>query len=210
MFAGLLALAGIARADSLPKDSPFVPPAGTAAAAPAADAGYAFTGMTQLGRDTLLGFARLSDKRSVWVPLGKTVGDLTAVAYDAKTDTATIQVDGKVLTLTMRHGSVASAGAAAAPAPAPAAPALQSEPVAIVPAPPPASTVPAPASSTPPAPPPPLTTADKETEARMLVTDLLEIGLQQRLAYEEAQRRANEREATGKAPPADAVTTPVR
>jgi hypothetical protein len=38
--------------------------------------------------------------------------------------------------------------------------------------------------------PPPSTPAEAEREARMLVSDLLEIGMQQRKAYEEAQRKA--------------------
>ena len=45
----------------------------------------------------------------------------------------------------------------------------------------------------------------QETEARMLVSDLLEIGMAQRKAYEDAQRRA----ATGEnAPPAAAAGAP--
>jgi len=39
-------------------------------------------------------------------------------------------------------------------------------------------------------PPPANSQEEKETEARMLVTDLLEIGQEQRRAYEAAQREA--------------------
>jgi hypothetical protein len=43
---------------------------------------------------------------------------------------------------------------------------------------------------TPQPPPAPGSIAQQETEARMLVSDLLEIGIQQRKAYEDAQKKA--------------------
>jgi hypothetical protein len=49
------------------------------------------------------------------------------------------------------------------------------------------------ASNAPAAPPTPAEIQTRqETEARMLVSDLLEIGMAQRRAYEEAQRKASE------------------
>lgn len=195
VFSVLAAVAGFARGQSLPKDSPFLPAAGTAAAGQATAPSYQFVGMTVVGKDTLLGITRQSDKRSVWIPVGKTVADITAVTFNPQTDTAVIRTDGQVLTLTMRHSTVA-AGAATPP------PAFASVPIAVAPP----ATPDTPAAA--PAPAPPATQEEKETEARMLVTDLLEIGQRQRQAYEEAQRQAAARAASGKAPPADAVVTP--
>jgi hypothetical protein len=49
----------------------------------------------------------------------------------------------------------------------------------------------------------------QETEARMLVSDLLEIGMAQRRAYEEAQRKAADGTAqTANAQPAPGTSTP--
>jgi hypothetical protein len=81
------------------------------------------------------------------------------------------------------------AGAAAIPVPAQAAP------------------MPAPAPSGPMT---PEVQARQETEARMLVSDLLEIGMAQRRAYEEAQRKSSENTPGGPTPgepPAQPTTT---
>lgn len=61
-----------------------------------------------------------------------------------------------------------------------------------------------PATPKPEAPATPESQVKAETEARMLVSDLLEIGMAQRKAYEEAQKRAAEGNAT---PPANSATT---
>ena len=58
------------------------------------------------------------------------------------------------------------------------------------PAPSTAGPTPGPTQGTPQPPPAPGSVAQQETEARMLVSDLLEIGMQQRKAYEEAQKKA--------------------
>jgi len=57
-------------------------------------------------------------------------------------------------------------------------------------------------------PPTPETQAKQETEARMLVSDLLEIGMAQRRAYEEAQRKAAEAGGGNSAAPTPAAPTP--
>jgi hypothetical protein len=173
-------LAGGFLAGASPKESPFLPAPGSTAAKPATADEYELAGMSVVGKETLLSVIRQSDQRSVWIPVGKTVSEITAVSYDPKSDTAVIRVDGKDLTVTMRKSAVVSGPAARAPVAATVAP------------------LPAPAA--PAAPAKPMTAnEEKETEARMLVTDLLEIGQQQRKAYEEAQRQAA---GQGKAKPA--------
>ena len=66
---------------------------------------YDLAGMTVVGPNTLLSISRRSDRRSVWVPLGKTVGEVTAVSYDPLTDRAVIEVEGRTLNIRMRDGS---------------------------------------------------------------------------------------------------------
>jgi hypothetical protein len=170
LISALSAAAG-AGAQESGKASPFLPPASGATPSKGSQSTYELAGMSVAGKATLLSITRVRDKRSFWVPVGQTVGEITAVSYDPKTDEATIRADGQLLTISMRKSAVVSAPAARQPAPtAPFRPATL-PPVAI--------------------PPPPANSQEeKETEARMLVTDLLEIGQEQRRAYEEAQRQA--------------------
>ena len=185
IFAGLVAtvLAATLRAQALPKESPFAPAAGASPLldVKSAPSSYEFVGMTAIGNVTLLSINRLADKRSVWVPLGKTVYQITAISYDPRTESAVIRVDSQTLTLPMRKAAILPVGSAPLPPVA-----------AAMPEPAPAPTGPLPPPGTPP---PPMTDAEKADEARMLVSDLLEIGLRQRKAYEEAQRQANARAA---------------
>ena len=152
------------------KGSPFLPPASGSAPAKGQTT-YELAGMSVAGKATLLSITRVRDKRSFWVPVGQTVGEITAVSYDPKTDEATIRADGQLLTISMRKSAVVSAPVSRQPAPTP-----PFRPATL-----PAVAIP---------PPPANSQEEKETEARMLVTDLLEIGQEQRRAYEEAQRQA--------------------
>jgi len=191
----LIAPAAATRAQSLLKESPFNPAPGPNAAfvQPTAPGTYEFVGMTVVGNVTLLSINRVSDKHSFWVPLGKTVNQITAMSYDPRSETAVVRAENQTLTLKMRKAMIAPAGAAPAfastlpPAQAPAMPSTEVEP----PPPPPPNA----------GPPPAMTDEDKANEARMLVSDLLEIGQRQRQAYEEAQRQANAR-ARATPPPA--------
>ena len=175
-------------AQSAPKDSPFLPPANAAPAATNVNAPYSLTGMTVVGKNTLVGIMRTSDKRSFWIQVGKTVGDLTAISYDASKDQAVIRANGKLQTLTMKKSAVVSGPPVTSVIPQPVTAAG------------PAAAVTQPPVDVPTA--PMSVQEEKEMEARMLVTDLLEIGQRQRKAYEEAQRQAAARKA-GQATPAD-------
>jgi hypothetical protein len=178
IFAALIpaiAIAADVGAQTPITESPFLPPATAAATAKGATP-YELAGMSVAGKATLLSIVRVRDKRSFWVPVGQTVGEITAVSYDPQTDQATIRAEGQLLTLSMRKSVVVSAPVSRQPIPAPAAP--------FRPATLPAVSIP---------PPPATEQEEKETEARMLVTDLLEIGQEQRRAYEEAQRQAAEK-----------------
>lgn len=173
----LSASSALFAAESAKTESPFLPPAGAPAPAAKEATNYSFAGMTVLNGETLLSITREADKRSTWIPVGKTVGDITAVGYDPKKDEAIIRVDGRELTLPIRKSVVVAApvnrppvNATVLPAPSAAtAPAAEPEPIKM----------------------PPLNQQEeREMEARMFVSDLLEIGQQQRRAYEAAQREA--------------------
>lgn len=195
LFSALCAPAAslAAEASSLPEQSPFLPP--PAAAAPAAGeaaAGYQLSGMTVVGKDTLLSITRESDKRSTWIVVGQTLGEVTAVSYDPAKDQAVIRTGGKEHTLTMRRSAVVAA--AVSPLIPPNAAAV----LASIQASPTPAAEPAPVTM------PPLSLQEeKEMEARMLVTDLLEIGQRQRKAYAEAQRQAALKAAEAARPTAD-------
>ena len=86
--------------------SPFMRPAPNAAESSSTESDYDLAGMTVVGKDTLLSIVRRSDQRSFWVPVGKTVGEVTAVSYNADADNALIRVRGQLITIGMRNGAV--------------------------------------------------------------------------------------------------------
>jgi hypothetical protein len=206
-IATILGLASIsAAADSQIPRNPFEPQGAAAGPAAAANETIEFAGVSQMGKTTHLIFHDKAAKKNRWVSLGETVEGISVVRYDDRLEQAVVKINGTEKTLPLRKGkgpvnspvamnSLPSAAGFAAPS-APPAPA----PAASVPATATAAVDPAAnqAASKPPAPATPETQAKQETEARMLVSDLLEIGMAQRRAYEEAQRRA----AEGKTPPA--------
>jgi hypothetical protein len=191
---------------TLPKNSPFMPPAGAAGPSAAASETIEFTGMSSVGQRIDLIFHDKSTKKNHWIGIGETKEGIAVLNYDSPREQAVIKLNGVEKILIMRKG----AGAAntlnqsvAAPNPAlnlnlppPSSQALWQK----IQQPPPSSTVPkveapaAPANQETPTTPPAI--AKQETEARMLVSDLLEIGMAQRKAYEEAQRKASEGNAT--------------
>lgn len=69
---------------------------------------YNLAGISSLGNNTLLSVVRQSDKRSVWVPVGKTVSEITAVSYDPESDQAVIRVHGHLLSIAMHDAGAPS------------------------------------------------------------------------------------------------------
>jgi hypothetical protein len=188
VLACALILGSTVLGQTAPKNSPFLPPPDAAAPAGKAATTYELTGMSVAGKATLLSITRVRDKRSTWVAVGQTNGEITAVSFDPNTDQATIRADGQLLTLSMKKSAtVVNAPNAIFQSPFPASAPASTRPTPVV--------TPLPAT----------TQEEKETEARMLVTDLLEIGQAQRRAYEEAQRQAaakGQKPATPQAKPA--------
>jgi hypothetical protein len=162
--------AGGAMGQDMPRSSPFLPPADSAAGTPAASK-YQLGGMMTKGPDLMVSITRMSDRQSFWIPVGGTVGEITVLSCNSDRDEAIIRASGEQITLTLRK-SVVPGGSGLASA-------------GIVTA---AGSTPVP---TPPLPPPSGPPEVQEREARMLVTDLLDIGQQHRKAYEEAKRKAD-------------------
>lgn len=187
-----------------PKKSPFMPPATAAGPVSSTSENVEFAGVSTIGQRTDLIFHDKSVKKNRWVGIGETVEGISVVSYDPRRDEAVVKVNGVQKTLALRKPSApvntpASAPVATFPAVVGVA-AANAEPIQInptmaaIPTPAPATpvnAVPA-APSGPAAPATPEQIAKQETDARMLVSDLLEIGMAQRRAYEEAQRRANQ------------------
>ena len=188
VFRSTLILLGFATAASapaqtaLPKDSPFMPAAGSAPAVATAGDIHELAGISSTGKSTMVCIYDNQAKRSRWIAVNATVDGIKVLSFDAAKDEATIKVGEQQKTLRMRKASVggsinsnpgANAAAFATPAP----------------------TV---TQGTPQPPPAPGSVAQQETEARMLVSDLLEIGIQQRKAYEEAQKKAEQEKAAKK------------
>ncbi len=167
----------------LPANSPFLP-AG-AAAVPALAGGLEFIAVLGDGSKTSIDLYDPQTKKSRWIPVRGEVDGIAVLAYDAARNEAVIRTGGteKRLTLRKESGVVAAAVSVATP-PVNAA----SLGAAVTPQNKPATPTTAPAVT------------KEQAEARMLVSDLLEIGAAQRKAYEDAQKKAAE--------PANAVAKP--
>jgi hypothetical protein len=207
-----------AQSMALPKNSPFMPPAGAAGPTAAASETIEFAGVSSVGKRTDLIFHDKSTKKSHWVGIGETKEGIAVLTYDNRREQAVIKLNGVEKILTLRKGG-APTGAGAGPMPAPAgfhaaAPAPIASPVVFGPpttapvAPPAAVENPVSLAAKPAAPSIPETQLKQETEARMLVSDLLEIGMAQRRAYEEAQRKASDGTAPPPASPTPAPASP--
>jgi hypothetical protein len=216
----LLPLLTLASALTLPSAgqnaaSPFMPPEAANATMVSSGETIEFAGVI-VGRKTDLIFYDKTLKKSRWVSLGETSEGIQAIRYDAERGTAEVRINGVAKTLPLRKSNVTAAAINPANPIAPVAPAHTgfnvapttsavgaSQPTpdvlaiqnpaanAAV-----AASQPGAATITPPATPAEQTIAKQEADARNLVSDLLEIGMAQRKAYEEAQRRQQQGDAS--------------
>jgi hypothetical protein len=205
-----VALASAAEQPSgLPRTSPFVPAGTAGAAVEAASETIEFAGVTTVGKRTDLIFHDKTTKKNHWIAKGETKEGIVVLNYDEQRQQVVVKVNGTEKTLALRKAATPRSG----PRPVAPQPSGFNVPAA-------AATVPAVATreqivitpgtgvgqagvtiSAAPAAPAAAESSEatrirQETEARMLVSDLLEIGMAQRKAYEEAQRKA----AAGEAP----------
>lgn len=216
-----LALTSSVRAEpaGLAQESPFLP-TGIPASVVASGDVHEFAGVSIMGRQTSVNIYDKNGKKGLWIAVGETVNGITVAKYDSARELVTIKVAGAEKILALRKPAAAAARpGTVAPAPLPAGfnappvPTVAPAPLASAPANPtgvasPNAAVPAesalPTTPRPPSP-APGSVAHQEQEARMLVSDLLEIGMAQRKAYEEAQKKAAQSGGDGAAaapPPA--------
>lgn len=157
------------------KNSPFVKPGGgNNITKPAADKPEDLTlsGIVSLGGSTLVCITMVADKRSHWIKVGESAARIRVLSHSPETGQVAIKYNGQTLNLELTKPTFDPSSISRYSS-APSGPL----PVAQV-----ALDV-------------PLTDKQKESEARHLVSDLLEIGIIQREAYRRAERGL---------PPADA------
>jgi hypothetical protein len=167
---------GIFGQTALVGNSPFAP-SGAAivqGSAPAQD--YELTGSTSEDQQVSVCIFERQTKRSAWIPVGGNVDGIHVISFDNNHDTAVLMISGQRKEVSMRKPSIAKSPGVFAATERPVFTANSpASPIAAAPEPPPAA----------------MTAPEQEQrEARMLVSDLLEIGVQQRKAYQDAKLKA--------------------
>jgi hypothetical protein len=163
---------------TLVADSPFAPAGAVSTAANGHAEAYELAGSTVQGADISVCIFERQKKHSQWIPVGGDVDGIHVISYDVAHDTAVVTISGTRRELSMRKAVVASTNPSSfgrAPQSITASEdrgQYRATPV-----------IPEPAASA-------TTAAQDQKEARMLVSDLLEIGVQQRKAYQEAKLKA--------------------
>jgi hypothetical protein len=167
---------------SLVGNSPFAPSGTLAASGKAADQDYELAGSSSEGSSVSVCIFARQSKHSEWIPVGETSDGIHVVSFDSSRDRAVVIVSGQRKEISMRTEKVASLAQPGPPRIDLSNPSSPLVPVANNPQ----AAAPA-AVGTP---------EQQQREARMLVSDLLEIGVQQRKAYQDAKMKA----AQGTAP----------
>lgn len=213
----LISFAAAEEQPAITKTSPFLPPAAASVSAATAEQ-HEFRAVSTLGDKTTVNIHDLATKKRTWIAVGETAEGISVLNYDSNRDQVVVRIGGVEKTLTLRQAIITSGGPAAAPGALPVRSVTGASSAS--PANPPIPAVgtvtvgggsllvqgaPGTASSTSGA--PPVNVAQKQQESRMLVSDLLEIGVAQRRAHEEAQKK--QAQETG-AVPAPAPSTPAR
>lgn len=162
------------------QSSPFQRKAGpaTVGAAATKEQPFEFTGLVKMGATPLVCVTELAEKRSYWIKVGQSSGGIAVREFDQESRSIQIRHSGQSYQLQLVEPTFDPSKLAAYQ--------------------PPASSGPLPSAGIAPA--VPLTNEEKATDARMLVSDLLEIGMIQRKAYEtaKAEELAAQREAAKK------------
>lgn len=186
---------------SAQEGSVFDRPAPAAAVASTGDGDLAalqLSGVSSLGGQRMFNFVDPRSNKSFWVPLNGSANGYEVTAYDEKTITATVTRNGQTREVPLRQVQIASMPSAV-PAPAPVS----------VPARPPGSPPMAVVRTADGGeivnPKTPQEIAQAEMEARMMVSDLLEISMQER-ARQKALREAQQKQQQPGTPPAPATT----
>ncbi len=169
--------AGLALAQMKGPAAPAKAPAAPAPAkpAPAGDSRYELDGILVLDQPTVL-IADLEKENARWLKIGDTFGELQVVSVDQKNNTVLVKISGASKTLPLKKATIGTSVAITAGTDTsnPGQPA-SGEAVAAT-------------AAEPQTPQGPATLEERQAkEAREFVSDLLEIGIQQRRAWEEKQ-----------------------
>jgi hypothetical protein len=175
LFLAAVALVPFLGGQTPPSQSPFVRPTNPQAAAkPTADqpSDLALSGIMAMGGSTLVCITLVAEKRSHWIKVGESAARIHVLSHDRENGRVSLKYQGQTLSLELTKPTYNPAKLAqyspVEPSPLPIANLALDVP---------------------------LTNEQKESEARHLVSDLLEIGIIQREAYKRAQEGL---------PPADA------
>lgn len=189
----LLGAAPVAAADETTLFSPPAPAGAAPANTTDADLGaLQLSGISTLGGHSMFNFVDSRNNRSFWVPLKGSANGFTVISYDENTDTVVVDRNGQQRPVKLRQAQIASMPT---PTVAPSVPAVArpaaGQPIAVV------KTVDGGEIVNPKT---PQEIAQAEMEARMMVSDLLEISMQERArqkALREAQRQQQQKQQPG-------------
>ena len=175
VIVGLIA-AGFGATQGWAQDSPFMRKK-EAVVEEAADAPqeFEFNGIIKMGNQTRVCVTEIETKKTHWLEIGEVSNGIEAVSLHAEKHQLTIKQGGRTLTLSLKKPENAA-----------------SRPTINYLASTPSGTGGIAASDAGIATRVAVTNEEKETEARFLVSDLLEIGMIQRKAYAEAKKKAQE------------------
>jgi len=189
-----LSTAGAA-ANGAEADSLFDRPAPAAAAqAPAGDAelgALQLSGISSLGGTSMFNFVDPRSNKSFWVPLNGSTNGFSVTAFDEKTVTVTVARNGQVRSMQLRQAQIAAMPTTTAVTASPTPVSVPARP----PGSPPMTVVRTADGGEIANPKTPQEIAQAEMEARMMVSDLLEISMQERArqkALREAQQKAGQ------------------
>ena len=158
--------------------SPFMPTASAGASASNVPQSFEISGTITTSDGTKLCVYDVQAKQSHWIKVGESSESIKVLSYDPKTERAQVVINGESRTLELRKTSISSQ-----PAPSYIQPTYQRTPEY-------SQATPSVAPARPNFTPTQLSeNAKQEQESRMLVSDLLDIGMQQRKAYEEAKQK---------------------
>jgi hypothetical protein len=172
-------------------DSPFAPPPGAAGAPGAAPEAFELAGASATGDAMQVCIYNSQTKRSNWIAVGASGDGIKVLSFDPDRDQAVVTMNGERKVLSLRKATVTQAPMPAytqnfsslSPVTPPALPVTTSDA----------------ASAQPPIPTDARILKDERDarEARMMISDLMEIGVQQRKAYAEAKAKAAAQAAAG-------------
>ena len=176
---GALVGASLGFGQTLAVHSPFMIGGSAGAAASAPAEAYELAGSSVQGADISVCIYERGAKRSQWISVGDTVDGVHVVSFNPQEDRAVVTISGATKELSLRKAAPASATQSLAYA-LRGPPSGSSQVASIMPLAPTGAAAP----ST------PESAAREQKEARMLVSDLLEIGVQQRKAYQDAKQKS--------------------